>query len=92
MRLAIIGVTGHVEYALRTLAMRADLELVSVAQGNPEEKIGPFMEAIAKKGYEPKLYEDWRRMLDEEKIDVVSVAPWFCYCAEIAIECLKRLT
>ena len=90
MRLAVIGVTGHVEYAIRTVEMRTDLTLACVAPGNPEEKTGPFMEAIAKKGYEPKLYEDWRRMLDEEQIDVVSIAPWFCYCADIAIECLKR--
>lgn len=90
MRLAIIGFTGHVEYAMRTLSMREEMELVSVAPGNPEEKAAPFMEAIEKKGYRPKLYEDWRRMLDEERVDVVSVAPWFCYCADIAIECLKR--
>ena len=90
MRLAIIGVTGHVEYAMRTLSMREGLELVSAAPGNPEENAAPFMEAIAKNGYRPRLYEDWRRMLDEERIDAVSVAPWFCYCADIAIECLKR--
>jgi len=90
MRLAIIGVTGHVEYAMKTLGMRADLELVSLAQGNPEEMIQPFMDAIIKRGYCPKVYRDWRDMLDQEQIDVVSVAPWFCYSAEIAMECLKR--
>ena len=90
MRLAIIGVTGHVEYALRTLEMRDDLTLVSAAAGNPEENIGGFMDAVGRRGYAPGVYDDWRRMLDDEKIDAVSVAPWFCYCADIAIECLKR--
>ncbi len=90
MRLAIIGVTGHVEYALRTLAMREELQLVSVSAGNREENLQGFMEAIGKRGLAPKVYDDWRKMLDEERIDVVSVAPWFCYSADIAIECLKR--
>ena len=90
MRLAIIGVTGHVEYAMRTLGMREELKLVSVAPGNPEENVPAFMDAIIKRGYGPKGYGNWRRMLDEEQIDVVSIAPWFCYSADIAIECLKR--
>ena len=90
MRLAVIGVTGHVEYAVRTLAMRDDLELVGVAPGNPEENIHPFMDAIIKKGFCPKVYRSWREMLDEARPDVVSVAPWFCYAAQISIECLRR--
>ncbi len=90
MRLAIIGVTGHVEYAMRTLAMRNDLQLVGAAPGNPEENVPAFMDAIIKKGYCPKVYRDWQDMLDEAKPDVVSVAPWFCYSADISIECLKR--
>jgi len=90
MRLAIIGVTGHVEYAMRTLAMRNDLQLVGVAPGNPEENVPAFMDAIIKRGYCPKEYRDWQDMLDEAKPDVVSVAPWFCYSADISIGCLKR--
>lgn len=90
MRLAIIGVTGHVGYAVKTLQMRDDLTLVSVAAGNPEENIAGFVEGIGKIGFAPKVYDDWRDMLDKEQIDVVSIAPWFCYSADIAIECLKR--
>lgn len=90
MRLAIIGVTGHVEYAVRTLAMRDDLTLISVAAGNPEENLQGFVDSIRKRGFSPKVYGDWREMLDAERIDVAAVAPWFCYCADIAIECLKR--
>lgn len=90
MRLAIIGVTGHVEYALRTLEMREDLELAAVAPGNPEENFQGFTEAIGKRGYAPKAYEDWRELLECEKIDVAAIAPWFCCSADIAIECLKR--
>ncbi len=90
MRLAIIGFTGHVDYALRTLTMRDDLSLVSVAPGNPEENIDFFAEALAKRGLNPKIYDNWREMLDHEQADVVSVAPWFCCSADIAIECLKR--
>lgn len=90
MRLAVIGVTGHVEYAVKTLQMRNDLELVSVAAGNPEEQTDSFCQSVRQRGMQPKVYEDWRAMLDRENIDVVSVAPWFCFCADIAVECLKR--
>ena len=90
MRLAIIGVTGHVEYAMRTLQMRKELELVCVAPGNAEENVPAFMEAAAKRGYCPRAYDSWREMLDREKVDVVSIAPWFCYAADISMECLKR--
>ena len=90
MRLAIIGVTGHVGYVLETLALRRDLELVGAAPGNLEENIQPFMDALSKKGFSPKGYGDWREMLDEAKPEVVSIAPWFCYAADISMECLKR--
>ena len=90
MRLAIIGVTGHVGYAVRTLAMRKDLELAAVAAGNPEENIEGFVQSVRERGHAPKVYADWRELLDQEQIDVAAVAPWFCYCADISIECLKR--
>ncbi len=90
MRLAMIGVTGHVQYAMRTLEMREDLEFAAVAPGNPEENFQGFIEAIGKKGYAPKVYEDWRELLEKEQIDVAAVAPWFCYSADISIECLKK--
>lgn len=85
MRLAIIGVTGHVGYALQTVRMRRDLTLTAVAPGNPEEDLRSFALPDGAKGY-----EDWRVMLDREKPDVAAVAPWFCHCADISMECLRR--
>lgn len=90
MRLAIIGVTGHVWYAMQTLGMRDDLTLVSIAPGNPEEDVEAFVSGLGESGRAVKRYDDWREMLDREEIDVAAVAPWFCYSADISIECLKR--
>ncbi len=37
-----------------------------------------------------RIYSDWRRMLDEEQLDIVSVATYTPAHAEITIECARR--
>ncbi len=90
MRIALIGITGHIEYVFQTAAMRAGVQIVSAAPGNKEENFSAFAQKMCEKGTDIRFYDDWREMLERERIEAVSVAPWFCYCAEIAIECLKR--
>jgi len=87
MNIALIGITGHIEYVFQSAALRSDLRISAAAPGNAEENFSAFARRIDS-GI--RLYDDWRVMLDEVRPDVVSVAPWFCYGADIAIECLKR--
>ncbi len=90
MRIALIGITGHIEYVFQTAAMREDVQIVSAAPGNREENFSAFVGKMREKGTDMRFYADWREMLECEKPDMVSVAPWFCHCAEISIECLLR--
>jgi len=90
LRLAVIGITGHVGYALQTLQSREKLTLVSVAPGGPEEEVSSFVSLTKARGLSPAVYGDWREMLRREKIDVAVVAPWYFRCAEISMECLRR--
>lgn len=90
MRIALIGITGHIEYVFKTAQMRQDVHIVSAAPGNKEENFSSFVQRLCEKRSVIRIYDDWREMLDREKPDVVSVAPWFCHCAEIAVECLSR--
>lgn len=90
MRFAIIGCTGHIGYAFETMKMRDDLTLTAIAPGNPEENFAPFAASMKARGLAPAVYEDWRALLDQEKIDVAVVGPWCAYNAEISMECLKR--
>lgn len=90
MRFAIIGCTGHVGYALETMKKRSDFELAAVAQGNPEESFEGFAASMRSMKGEPRIYADWRELLDRERIDVAVVGAWCSRNAEISVECLKR--
>lgn len=90
MRFAIIGCTGHVGYAFDTMQRREDFTLTAVAPGNPGESFDGFAAAMKKRNPAPAVYDDWRRLLDHETIDVAVVGPWCAYNAEISMECLKR--
>ena len=87
LKIALIGITGHIEYVFQSAAMRSDLHIVGAARGNPEENFDAFARRFGK---DIPLFDDLRQMLDKTKPDAVAVAPWFCHGADIAIECLKR--
>ena len=46
MRIALIGVTGHIEYVFQTARRRADVQIVSAAAGNKEENIALFAQRM----------------------------------------------
>ena len=90
MRMAIIGCTGHIGYALETLRACSGLELTALAPGSPAEEMSGLVGQTKAMGVAPRVHEDWRTLLDSERADVAVVAPWFCDSAEISMECLKR--
>ncbi|MFP6619213.1 MAG: Gfo/Idh/MocA family oxidoreductase [Pirellulaceae bacterium] len=72
-RVAVIGHTGRGNYGhgLDTVWQHIPgCEIVAVADGNPEG-----LKAAAKRLKAPRAYADYRKLLDESKPDVVSVAP-----------------
>ena len=92
MKIAIIGASGHGIFVLEGLRRKPDISaaLVGLAPGSEGESIIPIAEACQADGLHPALYKDYRRMLDEQKPDVVAVNPFFCDHERIILELLHR--
>ncbi len=73
MRLGLIGSTGHWQTYAPALKRVPDLSLVAVAAAGPEETTGAFDHAPGLT-VDTRRYDDARKMLDEEHLDVVQVS------------------
>lgn len=86
LRVAVIG-TGMIANAAHIPAwknLKKDVELVAFA-----DKLGERSELLAKEHGVPKAYDDWRRMLQEVKPDLVSVCSPNSYHKEHTIGALE---
>src|SRR5438067_5164917 len=81
MRLGLIGSTGHWQTYAPALGRVPGLTLVAVAAAGPEETTGAFDHAPGLTA-ETHRYDDARRMLDSERLDVVQVC---CRCDRIPV-------
>ena len=81
MRLGLIGSTGHWHTYAAALGRVPGLTLVAVAAAGPEETTGAFDHAPGLTA-ETHRYDDARRMLDSERLDVVQVC---CRCDRIPV-------
>ena len=72
MRLGLIGSTGHWQTYAPALGQVNGLMLAAVAPSGPEETTGAFDHAPGLT-LETRRYEDARKMLDAERLDVVQV-------------------
>ncbi len=73
MRLGLIGSTGHWQTYAPALGRVPSLTLVAVAAAGPEETTGAFDHAPGQ-SMDMHRYDDARKMLDAERLDVVQVA------------------
>jgi predicted dehydrogenase len=71
MKLAMIGSYGHTSIVLKSSALR-DVELVAVARYGPEDKL-PFVGKSKATPAGTPVFDDYRKMLDEVRPDLVSV-------------------
>ena len=89
MKHAIIGASGHFEYALQAMA---DLEMdrfVGFASGSPDEDVSSaYQEYFETAG--TRYYDDYLEMLDKETPDVVVINPHYYLNGPITIACLER--
>src|SRR5262249_6880168 len=72
MRLGLIGSTGHWQTYAPALGHVEGLTLAAVAPAGPEETNGAFDHAPGLTA-ETKRYDDARKMLETERLDVVQV-------------------
>jgi len=70
IRLGLVGFEGHTGEVLDPLPRLPDVRLVCAASGDPEA-LRKFEQG--KRGAGVKLYSDYRRMMDAERLDLVAV-------------------
>jgi predicted dehydrogenase len=87
VRLAIIGLEGHISEILRPLDVLPDVHLIAVYDRDAHR-----MEAVVqgKHGRGARMFGSWRDLLDGEKLDVVGIGGANGERAEIILECAKR--
>lgn len=89
LRVAQIGIQGHYFHVIDGIPKLRDCQLVGVARSMPDEKI----EDLKKKPAwteQTRLYEDYRKMLDELKPDIVAVFAPLANLGEASIEAVRH--
>lgn len=89
LKIVIIGGSGHYEYVLPT-AKKFGFEISAVAAGSADEDISRAVSDVRKIGMEPKIYDDWREMIDAEKPDAAVINSYMGYNAQMSIFALER--
>lgn len=92
MRIGLIGASGHYGFVLDGLRELSDLgaELVAVAPGCMDEDLSPLLRCLDAGGRRPGIFPDYRRMLDEARLDLVGVNPPYHLHAEVCAAALAR--
>ena len=85
VRLAIIGLEGHISEILGPMDRLPDVELVAIQDPNPSR-----MNAVRSKHPSARTYSDWQELVDHEKLDMVGICGTNGERAEILIACAQR--
>jgi len=87
VRVAIIGLEGHIGEILEPMDRLPDVELVAIQDRDPA-----LMRKVleSKHGAHARPYAKWRDLLDGEKLDIAGICGTNCERAEIILECAKR--
>lgn len=89
MKIAIIGLRGHVWYAIDDLSRLKNIEVPAISAGCDDD-ISPVLNGCRKAGFEPQVYADWRQMLEEVKPDAVVIDGPFELHAEMCAFALEH--
>lgn len=90
MKAVLIGTYGHQGYIIAAARELKNVQICGVACVGQESNLPNLMRALSELHIFPKVYENWRHMLDIEHPDIASVAPMFCQHQPVSIECLQR--
>jgi len=88
LKVAIIGLRGHQNVILEGIRQLPDAELVAVSEDDPALMDGVKTHPAATGML--KCYTDYRRLLDEQDIDIAGICGTDDVRAEIACECAQR--
>ena len=89
LRVAQIGMQGHFGDIVRGIPQIENCQLVAVARSTPDEPIEELKKFPA---WNPqtRVYDDYRKMLDEAKPDVVAVFTPYAHNGRFNIEAVRR--
>src|ERR1700682_5807805 len=87
VRVALIGLAGHIGEILDPMDRLPDLQLVAIQEPDPQ-RVAQVAEG--KHGAGARRYRDWRELLNSESLDMVGVCGTNGERAEIILECAKR--
>jgi predicted dehydrogenase len=87
VRLAIIGLEGHISEILDPMDRLPDIELVAI-----QDRDTGHLSHVAKNkhGAHARPYRDWRELLEREKLDMVATCGTNGERAEIILACAQR--
>ena len=89
MKVCIVGHRGHTGYVLEGLKHTPQASVVGVTTGCADD-VGPLAEACEQAGQEPETFDDYLRMLDSCRPDVLVVSGPLERHAEIVGEAFGR--
>jgi predicted dehydrogenase len=90
MKIVIIGVIGHIHYALDGIRKNPEtMKICGIASATPEDMPETTSQNLIQE-FGVKFYTDWQYMLDITKPDVAIIATRFDMNGVISLECLKR--
>lgn len=90
MRVCIIGSSGHYGYALRGIKADGKVEVVGISRGCNSEDIEGLINQVQALGYQPQVYDNPIKMMDELKPDIAVINTFFYMNSKLAIEAIKR--
>jgi len=73
LRVATIGAVGHINYVVDGLKADPTCMFVAAARHEAGERLEPVLNSDAARRDQPKVYDDYRQMLDEVKPDIACV-------------------
>ncbi len=85
LRLAIVGLEGHISEILGPLDRLPDVELVAVQDRDPAR-----VQQVRVKHASARAYHDWRELLDREQLDIVGICGINGERAAIIVACAQR--
>jgi len=90
MKIAIIGCSGHSDYAIDSIKNNNKLKLVAIAPGTKEESLETLEAWFSKEEMQYSKYENYKTMLDNIEIDLCVVNTYFYQQSKIGIEVIKK--
>lgn len=76
MKIAIIGGSGHGGLAVPK-GYDGERQFVAIAPGSEGESVAGMLQYLREQGYSPKVYEDYKELLEKEQPDIAVVDNYY---------------